>query len=170
MQLESGAPLGEQFGVNAATSPDDQAAVAGETSVAVVRPGTRVHLSHAGRTAALDLLHEPELSSAEMPGPRLADLAGDFLPFDRAALERAVDRFLDQFDGIASELARLETSTGMLTTMSIVGIGALASGIIIQQHRRRSQLARGVSMPAEEDEFLYFTGLPRSWSWSIAKA
>ena len=99
-------------------------------------------------------------------GPRCADLAGDFLPFDRAALERAVDRFLDQFEGLTTELARFDASTAAVAPTT------LAAGRPRPVcHPAASALAAPAGDAAlnDQERFSYFTGLPKSWSWGLAE-
>ncbi len=155
---------------SSATSPSDAQNVATlEAGIATTaRYSVRAHRSHEARLNAGPTLPEPELSLDEMPGPFTGDLAGDFLPFDRALLERAVDRFIDDFDRVAAELVHLGTSPSVLTTISVVAISALACGVIMEQ-RRRSRRGGDNPAPSHEDGFSYITGLPHSWSWSLAR-
>jgi hypothetical protein len=131
-----------------------------------VAPGVR--LARDFRADAARVLLERESVAAALPGPCYAGLAGEFLPLDRVAFERAVDQFLDQFESIAADLVEFEPSADVLATMSIVAFSALACGVIIHQ-RRRSRHADEAT-PGDGAGFSYFTGLPHSWSWSIAKA
>jgi hypothetical protein len=46
----------------------------------------------------------PALDPPALPDPQAADLLTQFLPFDRATLDEALDRFLGEFDGLGSGL------------------------------------------------------------------
>jgi hypothetical protein len=109
---------------------------------------------------------ESAFANDEISVPLARDLVADFLPFDRATLERAIDQFLDQSGGLAAELARLETSTSVLSVVTLVGMTAIASQVVIRQRRLRDERA---GMPANDNEQCS-GGLPRlpdSWSWGL---
>jgi hypothetical protein len=93
------------------------------------------------------------------PSPRSGDMLTEFLPFDRASLEGAIDRFLAPFEGISSELAHWQSPAGLVSAAAVVGTVALAwEGV---RRRARAVAARR----AERDEdFARFPGYPTGWS------
>jgi hypothetical protein len=107
-------------------------------------------------------------TSGENPVPIAGDLASDFLPFDRATLERAIDRFLDGFDGLAAELGRLENSTGIVSVVTAVTMTAAVSQFMLRGRRLRDEQA-GAAAPAHEQAFAGRPGLPNSWTWGLAE-
>jgi hypothetical protein len=137
-----------------------------ETNIGMMpyRHGTwpgRLMRSHAPGESA-----DSAFANDEISAPLARDLVSEFLPFDRATLERAIDRFLDQSGGLAAELARLETTTSVLSVVTLVGMTAIASQVVIRQRRLRDERPGG---PADDDE-QGSRGLPRlpnSWSWGL---
>jgi hypothetical protein len=127
-----------------------------------------VHLAAGERAAGSDELSESGSDPAATQGPSYAGLASGFLPLDRAAFEKAVDQFLEQFESIAAELVDFEPSARIFATMSVVALSAFACVVVIQK-RQRSLAAAGTAA-GDEAGFSYLTGLPHSWSWSIAKS
>ena len=98
----------------------------------------------------------------ESPAPSPADLHTDFLPFDRATLEAAIDQFLDRFDGFGAELSELNQAIPLVPTIVAAGASALASHVMLRRWKSRS----GQTEPSEGDEgvdLLQFPGLPRLW-------
>jgi len=154
-------------GLAACTSSDDEIVAPTETVVSVRRFASGARLARGASSQTASGLDDPAAALEETPGPRCADLVSEFLLLDRAALESAIDRFLDQFDNIAAELAHFDGSAAVLTTASVAALTALASGVIIQ--RRRSP-GSGTNAPAEdrEEELTHFSGLPNSWNWGLA--
>jgi hypothetical protein len=158
-----------QASASAASSTDNQVgAPAGAKVLADGDDSRGVHLAPGDCADAAGVSLEPGLVPGAITEPRYAGLAAGFLPLDRAAFERAVDRFLGQFESLATDLADFEAPGSVFTAMSIVGVGALASGVIVQKRRR--SLAADETAPNDQAGFSYFTGLPHSWSWSVAKA
>jgi hypothetical protein len=92
--------------------------------------------------------------------PREADLAAHFLPFDRATLEKAVDQFLEKFEGLANELAHLHAPANLLPIVGAVAMTAIASGLVVHQRRLRR---RTTDAPFGDDE-AGVPDLPNSWS------
>jgi hypothetical protein len=105
------------------------------------------------------------LSQSESSAPQESDLLTQFLPFDRASLELAIDRFLDEFEGLGAELSRLDGSMNLLPGLIAIAVGVSAAGLAVRIRRNAdSELAASGSAGAIGDED--FPGLPRSWSWS----
>jgi hypothetical protein len=98
--------------------------------------------------------------------PRFADLISDCMPVDRATLERAIDKFLDQFEGIAVELTHLGASTNMLSMVSAIACTAVAAEVVIRQ-RRAGGAWPGALAADDGDGLAALPGLPNSWSWGL---
>ena len=164
---EADAACGTKGAAPAPASSDDEIVTPAETIVSITGFASRVGFARGARSQAALAVDDPAASFEETPDPRYAGLVSDFLLLDRAAMERAIDRFLDQFESIAAELAHFDPSLTLLTTASAAALASLASGVIIQ--RRRSQ-ADGANAPAEdrEEELTHFSGLPNSWNWGLA--
>jgi hypothetical protein len=122
--------------------------------VAGPRAGIRV------RVAVPEL--DGDVVDEEAPAPSAADLHTDFLPFDRATLEAALDRFLDRLDGIGAELSELNPAIPLVSAVVVAGTTALASYVVIRRWRSGS----GRTEPGEDGEgvdLLQFPGLLRLW-------
>jgi hypothetical protein len=126
----------------------------------------RAGSGHASRPCTAGEFVEPVFVLRETPAPQVADLISDFLPFDRATLERAIDQFLGQFESLAAELAHLEASTNLLPVMSAAVMTTMAYEVVILQRRVRDERANATTGDKEEG-FTALPGLPNSWSWSL---
>lgn len=126
--------------------------------------GDVVHEDHDGATAA-EAGSTAATSSAAEPSPRCADLLTEFLPFKRAALDQAIDRFLSPLEDLGAELAAWQPPSGLIPAMAIIAGAALAAEVA----RRRA--GGGGDAPAvaatgqSGDELVRFPGDP--WVWSI---
>jgi hypothetical protein len=104
-------------------------------------------------------------SQTEVSLPQESDVLTRFLPFDRASLELAIDRFLSEFEGLGAELSRLDGSMNLLPGLIAIAVGVSAAGLAVRIRRNAdSDLAASLSAGPIGDED--FPGLPRSWSWS----
>ena len=70
------------------------------------------------------------------PAPRSSDLLTEFLPFDRASLEDAIDRFLAPLEDLGGELANWSSPTSLLPAATVVATAALASEVLRRRYRR----------------------------------
>jgi hypothetical protein len=61
--------------------------------------------------------------------PHRSDLLTDFLPYDRAALEQAIDRFLARCDDLGAELARANGPADLLTEILAVAVAITAAKV-----------------------------------------
>jgi hypothetical protein len=61
--------------------------------------------------------------------PRRADLLTDFLPYDRASLEQAIDRFLASCDDLGAALSRTGGPTDLLTEFMAVAVAFTAAKV-----------------------------------------
>jgi hypothetical protein len=102
----------------------------------------------------------------ELQLPRGADLLSDFLPFDRASLELAVDRFLDQLEDLGAGLAWVQDPTGMVSE-PILCAAAIAAFEFGRRWLRRSK-QEGLDLPEHDQQARTkidgFSGWPGSWS------
>jgi hypothetical protein len=158
------------FAAQGASSGPDAAAI--ETAAANAASAMMIRLPQHGRFDGRPLaesaqsLVEPTRTSDEAPSPHFAGIISEFLAFDRAALEGAIDRFLEQFDRVGTELVRIEESTGLLSAASAVALTAVATDLIIRQRRARDETRNSC---AEDDDggLAALPGLPNSWSWGL---
>jgi hypothetical protein len=130
---------------------------------AVTQAGQGVRIAHDGRSSPADALAGRKFSVDGAPPPSGAGLATDFLAFDRATMEKAIDHFLDQFEGLASELAPCDMPTHVLTAATAVGMSAIASGLVLRQQRIRRQVTVFLA-GANEIGGADLVELPNSWS------
>ncbi len=121
------------------------------------RQGTfRANEALTGQTAA---------SLDEVPGPGSADLIAHALPFDRAALDRAIDQFFHEFDDL-----RLGQMVGPRPARVVLYGLALASAFAaleVVRRRRRQTNARGnvrIRHPLTMAAPIGFPELPGSWT------
>jgi hypothetical protein len=112
---------------------------------------------------------EAEANAMALPQPRQSGLLTEFSPFDSASLKRAVDQFLEDFDGLRAELLTLHASNGLLSAVTAVAVAAVASEVIIRR-RRSSRAQRHVETKHGEEGFVPFPALPNSWSWGLAES
>jgi hypothetical protein len=97
------------------------------------------------------------------PSPRSADLLTDFLPFDRASLEDAIDRFLAPLEDLGVELANWRPSTGLIQAAAFVATATVATEVV------RRRLRGGEA--AEEDADGAFARYPdHPWAWSLGES
>jgi hypothetical protein len=96
--------------------------------------------------------------------PASADLIAAVVPFDRDAIERAIDRFIDELDGGTTRAAIKRGPTRLiLLSMALAG-GALA----LEELRRHWRRECGARLSARDREsqnaLVAFPELPGSWS------
>ncbi len=85
------------------------------------------------------------------------------IPFDRAALERAIDRLIDQLDdGTARELLKAGPVRIILFSTALAG-SALALEMLERRRRLSQSKLRAHGREAGED-LVGFPELPESWS------
>jgi hypothetical protein len=82
----------------------------------------------------------PELALATTGGavPQAADLLIHVLPFDRATLERAIDQFLDQFDGLDLAVPIAWRPMSLVSASLAVAVAVLAWDVALRLRRPRS--------------------------------
>jgi hypothetical protein len=97
-----------------------------------------------------------------VPSPRGSDLLAGFLPLDRAALERAVDRFLSEFERLGAELTGGASATGLVPALAAVTIAALALEVV--RRRRSADDPARLCTTDDEDDLLGFPAGPTCWS------
>jgi hypothetical protein len=102
----------------------------------------------------------------ELPLPQSAGLITTAFPFDRAALERAVDQFFDQLEGLGTGPLS-EQGTGRVLPLSLAVFGALTA-VEVARRRLRSKGSDWKSSTRQDalgsEELLGFPELPGSWS------
>ncbi len=91
--------------------------------------------------------------------PVAADLITEFLPFDRNALDAAIDRFAAPLDELGTNLAgwafRWDAASG---TMLV-----LATALAIEVARRRLRDGGPLSSESHDEELVRFPGHPSTW-------
>jgi hypothetical protein len=119
-------------------------------------PDLRGRSEAGGRVVEAGGVEEP------VPSPRGSDLLTTFLPFDRASLESAVDRFLTEFERLGAELAGGASVPRLVPALAVVTISALALEVV---RRRRSGDAPARPCTTDDDEdLLGFAAGPTCWS------
>ena len=104
----------------------------------------------------------PEIAQAAA-SPRCSDLLTEFLPFDRARIEDAIDRFLAPLEGLGQELASWSPSMELLPAATLIATTALATEVM----RRRIRVGRPVDDEGGEDLALIH-GHP--WAWGLGES
>jgi hypothetical protein len=99
----------------------------------------------------------------EMTSLRCADLLTEFLPFDRAFVENAIDRFLDRFESLGAELTDLREMTNLVPAVAATGLTALALEVALRRWRARDE-ANGAPAEDAEEELARYAGFPNLWS------
>ena len=77
------------------------------------------------------------VGNVEMPSPRYADLLTEFLPFDRACVEHAIDGFLDRFESLGAELTDLRETTNLVPLAAATAVTCLAVEVALRRRRAR---------------------------------
>jgi hypothetical protein len=71
----------------------------------------------------------------ELTAPPPADLLTEFLPFDRASVEAAIDQFLGQFEGLGVSLLDLSDSSTVVSGLATLAVATAAAGLVIGRRR-----------------------------------
>jgi hypothetical protein len=103
---------------------------------------------------------EPALIAEPTPSPRSAGPLTEFLPFDRASLEDAIDRFLAPLEDLGAELANWRPSSGLISTAAVVATATVATEVV----RRRLGVRRATD-DAGEEAFARFPSHPSAWGF-----
>jgi hypothetical protein len=106
---------------------------------------------------------EPQAIDGGLPSPGHADLLTEFLPFDRASVEGAIDQFLDQFEGLGASLPDLQGVVSLVPAFAAVAATALASEVILRRRRRGLGL-KGRTEHDPEEALDRFSRLPNLWN------
>ncbi len=154
---------------NAIAGRPDAARVA--TASALPRLGSAQGASPIGsRLLSISRSDLPDRSPGDEPGslprPAGADLIASVLPFDRTSLERAVDRFFEQFDDVD-----VRDLVGQSSTRIVLFSLTLTSTVLaLDVARRRWQRGEAgpshgrIRDPLSRRDPLGFPELPGSWS------
>jgi hypothetical protein len=134
------------------------------SSLAGMGPITGPYTRAPAGTQAADPHREPPRPSAG------ADLLAAFTPFDRAAVERAFDRFVAQLNTLETGLSRLGT-TANLRSHLLATAGAIAVIEVFHRFLGRRRDEGGAIADGEEnqdDRIVYYPGLPGlPYPWSL---
>jgi hypothetical protein len=122
--------------------------------------------SHSGLISTADFDAALAHRDAASLLPRGADLIAEALPFARGSLERSLDEFVRQLEGVdVAGLVRGGPSP--VVVASLAALSTAASALVVREIvRRRSVRGRGVRMMDHlgRELALSFPELPRSWS------
>jgi hypothetical protein len=108
--------------------------------------------------------------SAAAPSAEGADVNARFSPFDRAVMEQALDRFLDDLTGIEAELARLLDAKDLLPQTVLVGATLLLAELArrrIPRRTRDEENGRATDAGDEDAGLPGFPGLPGRRDWEL---
>jgi hypothetical protein len=95
---------------------------------------------------------------------RRADLLTDFIPFDRGALEHAIDGFLARFDDLGMGLTRLGGTTDLVTEVLAVTVALAASTLALQLLERSTEDEAALAGADVGANFEGYPGMPDPWS------
>jgi len=104
-------------------------------------------------------------NAGEVPPPQGAGLIADVLPFDRASLEQAIERFFDGFEDLASGPAGWRGSPGPIRALLMLVVATTAEAAW-RRLRRASDDAKAEHERGPEEPMVLpaFPELPGSWS------
>jgi hypothetical protein len=100
-----------------------------------------------GREASRSAGDQPDGQAAQ--ASRRSGLLTDFLPYDRAALEQAIDRFLARFDDLGAALSRKDGPTDLLTEIMAVALALTAAKVGLRLFWRSPDDAEAGPVDAE---------------------
>jgi hypothetical protein len=92
-------------------------------------------------------IFEVRAGEGPLPASRCADLLTEFLPFDRATLDHAIDSFLDPLEDLGSECANWSPSRSLIPTATLVVTTALTAEVV----RRRVRSGQWAAEEGDED-------------------
>jgi len=144
----------EPMSVLAKNRPADRAATADsqDSALALEIGGGEVPTSADG----LNLEFSPPDDTA--PAPTHADLMTDFLPIDRATLEKAIDHILENFEGLGVGLTDLKFLEGLVLPVAGSAAVVLGAGAVIKWRKRVAESEE--SAPDRNPIFHPLLGLP----------
>jgi hypothetical protein len=118
----------------------------------------------AAATGGRGLARDASVAALEVPAPQRSDLITEFVPFDRAAVEQAIDRFFQQFEDLGAGLAPLQGPTDVLVELLAVAM-ALTAWKVVPKMLGRSQEDEAELVAVDVVTSLDgISGLPGSWS------
>jgi hypothetical protein len=135
---------------------------AGSIHAVTAIPGGGQELRSVAEADAMRVQTENDRGGGSGPSPRYSDLLVEFLPFDRASLENAIDRFLEGFETLGTELTDLREPASLVPALVGTGLTALAVAATLRQQLARQEAKRSSADEAEE-ELARFAGFPNSW-------
>jgi hypothetical protein len=109
--------------------------------------------------------HAPTGNQDELPRPSGADLIANALPFDRAALDRAIDRLFQQFETLSpGELIWQRPARLVLYSLAMASTFAAIDALRRRWGRGRRATDARVRDPETMLDQIGFPELPGSWS------
>jgi hypothetical protein len=107
---------------------------------------------------------EPVKVAIEVAALRRADLLTDFIPFDRGALEHAIDGFLTRFEDLGMGLSRLGGPTDLVTEVLAVTVALAGSTLAVQLLERSTEDEGALAGADVGANFEGYPGMPDPWS------
>ena len=143
-------PSAESAGSATETREEEATSAPGAFEITLAKVGWRGFVPHSShqvrdlRKRSDAMIANETLIEVEepVPSPRGSDLLTNFLPFDRASLENAIDRFLVEFENLGAELTGRAPATHLVPALAVVTISALATEVA---RRKRSAMDRANS-------------------------
>ena len=144
------------------------------------RPGT-ANLVPADNSTAAEAAHrgddntasvvDPQLSGSQtkLLLPQAAGLIANAVPFDQAALAKAVDQFFDQVESLGmGQLAEQGPTRVIPLSLALLGT---ATAVEVARRRLKSRTGEGKATerqnPLASEELLGYPELPGSWSTNL---
>jgi hypothetical protein len=168
----SPSPLEESVGPGQVSAPPAEATNAALPATAEPRPAAALasagtldasNVDAAGEQAGLP--PEAQAAAQEPTAPRPSDLLTEFLPFDRASVEAAIDQFLGQFEGLTVSLPDLSDPGAVVPGLAAVAIATAAASMVARRRRK----AAGQAHASDDTEALLerFTSLSGLWKLRV---
>jgi hypothetical protein len=154
-------------GVNATSPPasDQSDTPSASPPVALSSTGSSDISDAEAVSTQIGALGDAAAPTQEPTDPRPSDLLTEFLPFDRASVEAAIDQFLGQFESFSASLPDLGDAGAILPGLATVAIATATAGLIVRQRRKAAEHGR----PGEDAEALLerFSSLSGLWKLGL---
>jgi hypothetical protein len=135
---------------------------AGSVPVMAAAPGDGRAVGSGPAAETMRMETESDGGSGLRASPRYSDLLVEFLPFDHTSLDNAIDRFLEGFETLGTELSDWPEPAGVVPGLVGTALTALAAEVALRQQLARHEGKRPSAEDAE-DELAGLAVFPNLW-------